>query len=146
MISLYWPLDKVFVTQGFGLNPNVYRKFGLAGHGGIDLRTRFIDSPLAHRYVTAAQTGEIEDVRWDINGYGVHVRQRLPDGSLLIYAHLTKPYVQKGQVVNARYRIGLTGNTGFSSGPHLHFEFRAAPIDANNGFAGAVNPLPFMVK
>lgn len=142
---LYWPIDKVFVTQKFGENPQVYARFGMKGHDGIDLRTRFINSPLGRRYITAALEGWCE-VRLDgASGYGNHVRIHHPDGSLTIYGHLTKAYVWNKQVVKAGDRIGLSGNSGFSSGPHLHFEYRPPNADPNNGFAGAVDPLPFMV-
>lgn len=143
---LQWPLDKVYITQGFGENPKVYAQFGLKGHDGIDLRTRFVDSPLGRRYVTAALDGTVEVTRADSGGYGTHVRLRHGDGSMTIYGHLTKSYVNQGQKVLTGQRIGLSGNTGFSSGPHLHFEYRPAGWEKNtkNGYAGAVDPLPFM--
>lgn len=144
-MKLLKPIDKWYITQLFGKNPKIYAKYGLKGHNGIDLRTRFADSPLGRRYVIASADGVIEEVRYDLGGYGVHIRQRLPDGSLLIYGHLTKPYVAIKTKVKAGQRIGLTGNTGASTGPHLHFEFRPAPIQTNNGYAGAVDPLPFML-
>ena len=142
MPKLYQPIDKVYVTQKFGENPNIYKQFGLKGHNGIDYRTRFTDSPLGRRYVTAALEGIIEDVRYDIRGYGIHIRIRHSDGSMTIYSHLTKPYVQKGDRVSTRQRIGLTGNTGFSSGPHLHFEYRIVGMESN-GYAGAIDPTPY---
>lgn len=144
---LHKPLDKWVVTQAFGRNPQVYKQFGMAGHNGIDLRTRFADSPLGRRYVECAADGVVETVRWDTRGYGVHIRVRHEDGSLTIYGHLTKPYVQRGDKVKMTQRIGLTGNTGFSSGPHLHFEYRPAGWEQNksNGYAGAVDPIPFFL-
>lgn len=146
-MQLRKPIDKWFITQSFGTNPKIYAKFGLKGHNGIDLRTRFIDSPLGRRYVTASHEGIVEIVRADANGYGTHIRLRGPDRCLTIYGHLTKSYVSKGQSVKAGERIGLTGNTGFSSGPHLHFEYRPAGWEkkTKNGFAGAVDPLPFII-
>lgn len=147
MIYLYHPLDKVFITQKFGENPVHYSKYGMKGHDGVDYRTRFLDSPLAKRYVSAALDATVEVVRWDIKGYGVHVRLRHPDGSMTIYGHLTKPYVSKGDKVKAQQIIGLSGNTGDSSGPHLHFEFRPPGWEkqTNNGYAGAVDPSPLML-
>ena len=127
------------------MNPQIYARFGMKGHDGIDLRTRFLDSPLGHRYVTAAGDG-ICEVRLDgASGYGNHVRIHHSDGSMTIYGHLAKAYVYQKQVVKAGQRIGLSGNTGFSSGPHLHFEYRPAGCDVNNGYFGAVDPLPFIV-
>ena len=147
--KLAWPLDKVYITQGFGENPRYYAKYGLKGHDGIDLRTRFLDSPLAHRYVTAAAGGTCE-VRDDGRvGYGLHIRIHHPDGSMTIYGHLSRVYVGKNKVVSVGERIGITGNTGDSTGPHLHFEYRPPNWNSANGFAGAVDPLsllPFYKK
>lgn len=145
-MKLTHPIDKVFITQMFGVNPRVYAQFGLKGHNGIDYRTRFIDSPLGRRYVMAAADGFIEQTRADSGGYGTHIRIRHPDGSLTIYGHLSKTYVSKDQEVKQGQRIGLSGNTGFSSGPHLHFEYRPAKWEKSikNGFAGAVDPLPYI--
>ena len=71
--KLVWPLDKVVFTQLFGENHVHYARYGLKGHDGIDLRTRFLDSPLAHREAMAADDGWCEP-RWDKTGYGYHVR------------------------------------------------------------------------
>ena len=148
MFYLIEPLDKIYITQGFGANPQIYKKYGMKGHDGIDYRVRFADSPLGRRYVSAAADGVVEVVRWDIKGYGVHVRVRHSDGSMTIYGHLTKPYVSKGDQVKAAQIIGLSGNTGDSTAPHLHFEYRPAGWEkkTNNGYAGAVDPSPFIVK
>ena len=140
-MKLLWPLDKVFITQKFGANPLVYKKFGLNGHDGLDMRTRFFDSPLGKRYVTAVADGVIEEVRYDVKGYGIHIRQRLSNGDLFIYGHLTKPYVGPKTSVKAGQRIGLTGNSGFSSAPHLHVELRPKNEPKDNGYYGAVDPL-----
>ena len=143
MPMLAWPLDKIFITQPFGVNPGAYAKYGMKGHDGIDLRTRFWDSPLAHRYAMAAADGWCEP-RWDKTGYGYHVRIHHPDGSLTIYGHLSKILVASKQIVKTGETIGITGNTGDSSGPHLHFEYRPPNCDTANGFAGAINPLPLL--
>lgn len=142
--KLAWPLDKVFITQGFGLNPKAYAIYGMKGHDGIDLRTRFIDSPLAHREVTAAAPGICEVRDQGKKGYGLHVRIKHQDGSTTIYGHLSKVYVQSGKAVTTGIILGLTGNTGASTGPHLHFEYRPAGEPSTNGYGGAVDPTPFL--
>lgn len=142
---LYHPLDKVFITQVFGGWPAYYKKYGMKGHNGIDYRVKFIDSPLGRRHVSAMADGVVEVVRWDVKGYGVHVRIRHADKSLSIYGHLTKPYVSKGQKVLAQQIIGLSGNTGDSTAPHLHAEYRPYPFASKNGFAGAVDQAPLML-
>lgn len=141
---LVWPLDKIFITQRFGDNPKTYAPMGLKGHDGIDLRTRYIDSPLGRRYVNAAAAGWCEPRDDKKKGYGLHVRIHHKDGSMTIYGHLTKAYVAYGVRVSAGERIGLSGTTGFSSAPHLHFEYRPPNANPNNGFAGAIDPLPLL--
>lgn len=146
MPNLIWPLDKVFITQGFGMRPEYYARYKLKGHNGIDLRVRFMDSPLGRRYVVAAADGSAYAVRADAHGYGTHIRLKHPDGSVTIYGHLTRSYVSQGASVKAGERIGLTGNTGDSSAAHLHFEYRPPGWENNidNGYAGAVDPMPFI--
>jgi murein DD-endopeptidase MepM/ murein hydrolase activator NlpD len=145
---LYYPLDKIYITQVFGVNERAYAKYGMKGHNGIDFRTRFIDSPLGRRYVSAADDGIVEEARWDKTGYGTHLRIRHKDGGLMIYGHNTKLYVAKGQHVKAQQIIALSGSTGDSSGPHVHFEYRPSGWENNskNGFAGAIDPMPLFIK
>lgn len=61
-----------------------------------------------------------------VSGLGVVIRHRLPDGEayLSIYAHFSEVRVREGEQVTAGQEIGLSGNTGCSTGPHLHFEMR----------------------
>ncbi|MEW1686230.1 M23 family metallopeptidase, partial [Streptomyces sp. NPDC093594] len=55
------------------------------------------------------------------------------------YAHLSSVHVKVGQVVKTGQKIALSGNTGNSSGPHLHFEIRTTP-----NYGSAVNPVTFL--
>lgn len=144
--TLVKPLNQWIITQKFGINPNIYKRFGLKGHNGIDLRTRSILSPLGKIPVFSAQAGVVERVDWSQTGYGFSIRIRHPDGSLTIYGHLSKILVTKKEIVGIRQQIGITGSTGFSSGPHLHFEFRPSGWEKliGNGFAGAVDPIPYI--
>lgn len=137
------PIDKVYITQRFGENPNVYKKFGMEGHNGIDFRTRFLDSPLGRRYVLAAMGGTVLEVGDEgKSGYGIFIRLKHKGTEQTIYGHLTKTYIKKGQVVKQGDRIGLTGNTGFSTGPHLHWGWRPDKWEKNynNGFKGYDDP------
>ncbi len=142
--KLSWPLNKVFITQRFGADPRTYNQMGLKGHDGVDLRTRFWDSPLARRTVMAADDGTCTVQNDGHAGYGLHVRIRHVDGSMTIYGHLSKVSVGTGSFVHRGMAIGVSGNSGFSSAPHLHFEYRPPKADVHNGFAGAVDPLPFL--
>ena len=122
---LKWPLDNVRVTQYFGntsfatQNPSVYKG---SGHNGIDLAAS-IGTP-----VKAAASGVVSQV---INtniaqkcGYGKWVVVKHANGLSTLYAHLSLPTAIKGSNVVAGEIIGYSGNTGYTTGPHLHFEVR----------------------
>lgn len=81
--------------------------------------------------ILLAQAGEIVEVRFDNFGYGWHVRAKHEGGYLSIYAHLSQIFVKVGDKLKAGHVIGKSGNTGYSTGPHLHFELRkdGIPID-----------------
>lgn len=71
--------------------------------------------------------------------YGNAVVLRLPDGRFALYAHLSKFSVSAGQKVSAGQRIGLSGNTGNSTGPHLHFEIRTV-----NAYGAVLDPVAYL--
>ncbi len=117
-----WPaLGKV--TSGFGwrIHPVLkVRHF----HNGID-----IDIPVG-TIVHAAAPGKVYFVGTE-EGYGNLVILKHADGYYTLYGHLSKPLVYTGQFVEAGQAIAESGNTGISSGPHLHFEIRHGdfPVD-----------------
>lgn len=87
-------------------------------HEGTDFATGYGEEVLA----TAA--GVIESVFYDRNGYGRVVKIRHDFGFTTLYAHLQSYKVKKGDYVNKGDIIGITGNSGRSTGPHLHYEVR----------------------
>lgn len=97
----------------------------LHGYNAIDLGT----SPGTQ--VMAAADGTVIVARSSgyNGGYGEYIAIDHPNGTQTVYGHLSKVYVTPGQQVTQGQIIGLSGNTGRSTGPHLHFEIR-----------GAVNP------
>jgi murein DD-endopeptidase MepM/ murein hydrolase activator NlpD len=96
-------------------------RFGPRGnrfHTGLDFPAGY------GRNVRAARTGIVTSAGYDAGGYGnvVHVAHGL--GVTTFYAHLSRITVRRGERVAGGERIGTVGSTGFSSGPHLHFELR----------------------
>jgi hypothetical protein len=79
----------------------------------------------------AAADGVVSYVNKGSTGYGYEIRIDHGDGYVTIYGHHSAINVIKGQIVKAGDIIGITGNTGNSTGPHLHFEVRlnGSPID-----------------
>jgi murein DD-endopeptidase MepM/ murein hydrolase activator NlpD len=101
--------------------------FSLGGHEGVDLSpTMGIGEP-----VHAAGAGTVAYAGWNNYGYGYVVV--IGHGAYFsLYGHLNTYSVRCGQSVSAGQVIGAVGNTGNSSGPHLHFEVRDADWNARN--------------
>lgn len=80
--------------------------------------------------VVASSGGTVTKAGWG-GGYGYCIFIKHPGGAETRYAHLSKVQVSVGQTVKQGQKIGLTGNTGVSTGPHLHFELRlnGKPVD-----------------
>jgi murein DD-endopeptidase MepM/ murein hydrolase activator NlpD len=101
------------------------RGFSLGGHEGVDLATA-VGTP-----VHAAGGGTVAYAGWNDTGYGNVVV--IAHGPIFtIYGHMSRLSVRCGQSVTAGQQIGLSGNTGNSTGPHLHFEMRDADWNAVN--------------
>jgi len=139
-IRLLWPVDPEIykVTQGFGENPGIYARFGLAGHNGIDFGVPQCTE------VKAAAPGMVMKVGTDPNGYGNYVKID-HGGYQTLYGHLRNWTVKLNDLVDVGDVIGLSGNTGFSTGPHLHFELRVPGYGAPGYASGARDASPFMV-
>lgn len=122
-----WPADGE-KTSGFG--PRVHPIFGtVRQHNGIDLGGDTGDR------VRAARSGEVI-LAGQRGGFGNTIVIYHGLGYSTLYAHLSRIEVSEGQNVQSGDRIGAIGSTGWSTGPHLHFELR---IDGK-----AVDPTPYL--
>lgn len=99
------------VTSGYGYRP-AFRKV----HKGLDIKVYIGDT------IKAAFSGKVRIVDYERGGYGNYVVIRHNNGLETVYGHLSKQLVEENQTVKAGEPIGLGGNTGFSTGSHLHFE------------------------
>ena len=102
-------------------------------HKGIDIAGP-IGTP-----IMASAPGEVVSAGWNSGGYGNLVKVKHSDGSLTLYAHNSRILVRKGQKVEQGQQIAEMGSTGYSTGPHLHFELH--PIGR-----GAANPMAYLPK
>jgi murein DD-endopeptidase MepM/ murein hydrolase activator NlpD len=93
-------------------------------HAGIDLASG-VGSP-----VRAAAAGTVVSARNE-GGYGKCIRVEHADGTVTVYAHLSAFLVSAGEKVGPGEQIGREGNTGQSTGPHLHFEVRVGGAPVN---------------
>jgi len=122
-VAYIWPAKGV-LTSGYGM------RWGRM-HRGIDIANS-IGTPV---YASAA--GVIERAGWNNGGYGNVVDIRHYDGSLTRYAHNSRILVRVGQHIEQGQQIAAMGSTGFSTGPHSHFEIHPPG-------KGAVNPIAFL--
>jgi murein DD-endopeptidase MepM/ murein hydrolase activator NlpD len=141
---LLWATDYPVVTQTFGANPQVYQRYGLPGHEGLDMRA------LTNTNIYAAFDGEVYEVfrNAKAHAYGIHIRLRHRDGYKTVYAHLAKPLVAPGQVVKGGELIGKADSTGASTGAHLHLTLKrdAATARGETRYPkDIIDPTPFIV-
>lgn len=113
-------------------NPPVSWGYCYDGHSGIDFALS-LGTP-----VLAAESGVVELVASSAGGYGNHVVIRHQDSSRTLYGHLRESTVSPAQTVNAGSIVGYSGNSGNSSGPHLHFGVYAGPFSTSE--ENAVDP------
>lgn len=119
-----WPLENVIITQLFGgtefakQNASVYA--GRAYHPGIDMGTPVGTKIFAPLGGTVRATGNTDAVP-GCYSWGKWTLIDHPNGLATLYAHQSQISVVAGQVVSTGDVIGYSGNTGYSTGPHLHF-------------------------
>ncbi len=112
------PTDSRVLTSNFGA------RWGRQ-HKGLDIKVYIGDT------IRAAFSGKVRVVRYEANGYGNFVVIRHFNGLETIYGHMSKHLVKPDQEVRAGEPIGLGGNTGRSTGSHLHFETRLCGVALN---------------
>lgn len=103
---------------GYITSPYGYRRRFRRIHKGVDLKLNIGDT------VRAAFDGRVRIVNYERRGYGKYVVVRHTNDLETVYGHLSGYLVEPGQYVRAGEPIALGGNTGRSTGPHLHFETR----------------------
>lgn len=120
--KLLWPLESLTLTSRYG--KRFYRD-----HTGVDFAAP-VGTP-----VVSAEMGIVKQVGW-IGGYGLAVLIQHPDGKETLYAHLSEIFISIEEEVQMGQIIGLSGSSGISTGPHLHFEVRYQniPFDPEDFF------------
>ena len=125
--SWVWPSPYTDITSGFGWrilfgSPNFHPGYDIGCPIGIP--------------IYATNNGVVEQAGWNSGGYGIWVLINNGNGIQTVFGHLSRVAVSPGQVIAKGQVIGYSGDTGDSTGPHLHYEVRV------NGTA--VNPGPYM--
>jgi len=144
---LAYPIIDHYITQEYGYTASAKWLYKNQFHNGIDFQAS-IGTP-----ILAADDGEVIAV--GDNGrvqYGKYILIKHNNNLATLYAHLSKTIVQKGKLVKRGEVIGYSGNTGYSTGPHLHFGVYWSPSINLKYFPGAglvpvgvtVNPLDYL--
>ena len=143
--DLYQSWDNRYVSRANGILPDEYRidlrdfhmptpsrvvtsNFGARWgrqHKGLDIKVYIGDT------IRAAFSGKVRIVRYEPRGYGNYVVIRHDNGLETVYGHMSKHFVRENQEVRSGQPIGLGGNTGRSTGSHLHFETRLCGVALN---------------
>lgn len=158
------------ITQYFAENPELYKRFDMKGHNGIDLVAKH-GTPLV-----AVESGTVVEVKNTPEGYGKHLRLITKKGNEWTYGHCDEIFVKIGDEVAEGQDIATMGNTGFvvsdgyagtfwgllpkgNRGTHVHLGLRKVKrtakgwsypgskikidvLDYGNGYKGSVDPLP----
>ena len=139
---LNWIQTRPVITQEFGERPEVYKQFGLNGHNGIDFRAA-IGTQLFAPIEGVATIGDEGS-----GGYGKYIKIT-KDNLEVTIGHLSEFQVSNGQQVYLGDKIAKSGNSGFSTGPHVHLtvKFRkdGKISDKGNGYKGAIDPTGLII-
>jgi murein DD-endopeptidase MepM/ murein hydrolase activator NlpD len=129
------PDDKTQVSSGFGerLHP-IYKIIKM--HQGLDFT-----APVGTE-IRSSGDGRVTYADYGTNGYGMHVIVDHGFGYETLYAHMSRLKVRSGQRVKRGDVLGLSGNTGLSAAPHLHYEVHKAgePVDPANYLFNSLTP------
>lgn len=117
---LSWPISSPYITQNFGRTADSGRLYASGTHNGIDFRAREGTPLLAAASGVVVGTGDT-DKSCPNASYGKWILIKHSNGLATIYAHLSLIKVSTGTQVKTGDIIGYSGNTGYSTGPHLHF-------------------------
>lgn len=152
MADIVRPIEPFELTQLFGENPHLYSRFGLKGHNGWDLRTKFPDTPKGQRYILSSWNSSFYGKGNEGNdGYGIYfeVIVKLINTYKLTYAHCH--WVDTFKTKSEGESMGISDNTGNSTASHLHLTVKRGVMknntfisdNQNNGYFGAINPQEF---
>ena len=120
LLNYSMPTTSRIITSKFGYRASFKRQ-----HKGLDIKVYIGDT------IYAAFDGQVRVVKTDPNGYGKYIVLRHKNGLETIYGHLSKQLVYTNEFIYSGQPIGLGGNTGRSTGSHLHFEIRFLGVPIN---------------
>lgn len=127
--SFVSPISGSYVSTGYKTGGAVWSS---GSHTGVDFHAA------SGTTVHAVGSGTVVEAGW-AGAYGNNIVIKMNDGSYTQYGHLSSISVSVGQSVTPGQRIGLSGSTGNTTGPHLHFEARTSPE-----YGSDINPVAYL--
>jgi murein DD-endopeptidase MepM/ murein hydrolase activator NlpD len=127
--SFQLPIAGSYVTTGYQAGGSLWSS---GSHSGVDFRAA------SGSRVVSVGSGTVVEAGWG-GAYGNNVVIRMNDGTYTQYGHLSAISVSVGQSVTPGQQIGLSGSTGNSTGPHLHFEARTSA-----DYGSDINPVAYL--
>lgn len=147
------PVDPFNLTQGFGEHPEWYTVFGLKGHNGWDVRTKYPDTPAGFRNILATQDTQFYKQANEGNkGYGLYFEVLTKAVSLWKHTFAHCNSIESFNEKKQSEVMAISDNTGNSTASHLHWTVKRIKVvngvhevqNYNNGYFGAVNPQEYL--
>ncbi|MBD0707683.1 MULTISPECIES: M23 family metallopeptidase [unclassified Streptomyces] len=127
--SFQLPVEGSYVSTGYKTGGSLWSS---GSHSGIDFHASYGST------VVSVGSGTVVEAGWG-GAYGNNIVIRMHDGTYTQYGHLSSIGVNIGQSVEPGQRIGISGSSGNSTGPHLHFEARTSPE-----YGSDINPISYL--
>ncbi len=125
--ALAWPIANPYITQFFGATPSSTHLYASGEHSGVDFRAAVGTPILASANGTVAGIGDT-DTACPRASFGKWIFIKHDNNLAMVYAHMSQINVKTGDKITQGQVIGLSGNTGHSTAPHLHIS--VFPADA----------------
>ncbi|MDP3725008.1 MAG: peptidoglycan DD-metalloendopeptidase family protein [Nanoarchaeota archaeon] len=141
---LTYPVEKIVVTQKYGKTKFAEQAYKTKFHNGVDFGAS-IGTPIlasADGKIIAVDNNDRGRSRWEKFQYGKYILIEHENNLTTLYAHLSKQIVSKGDIVKRGDIIGYSGNTGYSTGPHIHLTVLWAPSVQFKTIAPAAGLVP----
>ncbi|WP_405871129.1 M23 family metallopeptidase [Streptomyces zaomyceticus] len=129
LASFQLPVAGTYVSTGYKTNGSLWSS---GSHSGIDFHASYGSS------VVSVGSGTVVEAGWG-GAYGNNIVVRMHDGTYTQYGHLSSIGVHVGQTVEPGQQIGISGSSGNSTGPHLHFEARSTAE-----YGSDINPIAYL--
>jgi hypothetical protein len=157
MLKIYRPTRTSLIVQGFGKDKTapslipLYNSIGLAFHNGIDFQVKCIDNQVIHggqcesiyMSIIGVELTVVSFQKDDKNGYGINAVDEKGNKFCWWHFDYLNPNIKIGYKLTFGEELGIAGNTGMSTGAHLHFGYYPTTENKNNGMGGASDPMPF---